>query len=62
MGFAPTHAARELAAKRARCEAAEIEDELFWKRGYPEELKLRLTPELQKRYHKLSQGQMFEIE
>ena len=29
MGFAPTHAARELAAKRARCEAAEIEDELF---------------------------------
>lgn len=40
----------------------EIEDELFWRRGYPDELKLRLTPELQKRYHKLSQGQMFEIE
>jgi len=39
----------------------EIEDELFWRRGYPDELKLRLTPELQKRYHKLSQGQMFEI-
>lgn len=40
----------------------EIEEELFWRRGYPDELKLRLTPELQKRYHKLSQGQMFEIE
>ncbi len=40
----------------------EIEEELFWRRGYPDELKLRLTPELQKRFHKLSQGQMFEIE
>lgn len=40
----------------------EIEEELFWRRGYPDELKLRLTPELQKRYHKLSQGQMFELE
>jgi L-ascorbate metabolism protein UlaG (beta-lactamase superfamily) len=40
----------------------ENEEELFWKRGYPDELKLRLTPELQRRYHKLSQGQMFEIE
>jgi L-ascorbate 6-phosphate lactonase len=40
----------------------EIEEELFWRRGYPDELKLRLTPELQRRYHKLSQGQMFEIE
>jgi L-ascorbate 6-phosphate lactonase len=40
----------------------EIEEELFWRRGYPDELKLRLTPELQQRYHKLSQGQMFEIE
>jgi L-ascorbate 6-phosphate lactonase len=39
----------------------EIEQELFWRRGYPDELKIRLTPELQARYHKLSQGQMFEI-
>jgi L-ascorbate 6-phosphate lactonase len=39
----------------------EIEEELFWRRGYPDELKLQLTPELQHRYHKLSQGQMFEI-
>jgi L-ascorbate metabolism protein UlaG (beta-lactamase superfamily) len=40
----------------------EIADELFWRRGYPDELKLQLTPELQGRYHKLSQGQIFEIE
>jgi len=40
----------------------EIEEELFWRRGYPDELKLQLTPELQRRYHKLSQGQIFEIE
>lgn len=40
----------------------ENEEELFWKRGYPDELKLRLTPELQRRFHKPSQGQMFEIE
>jgi L-ascorbate 6-phosphate lactonase len=40
----------------------EIEEELFWRRGYPDELKMQLTPELQRRYHKLSQGQIFEIE
>jgi L-ascorbate 6-phosphate lactonase len=39
----------------------ELEDELFWRRGYPDELKLQLTPELQQRYHKLKQGQIFEI-
>jgi L-ascorbate metabolism protein UlaG (beta-lactamase superfamily) len=39
----------------------DIEEELFWRRGYPDELKLHLTPELQRRYHKLAQGQMFEI-
>ncbi len=39
----------------------EIEEELFWRRGYPDELKLRLAPDLQRRYHKLAQGQMFEI-
>jgi L-ascorbate 6-phosphate lactonase len=39
----------------------ETEQELFWTRGYPDELKIRLTPELQRRYHKLGQGQMFEL-
>jgi L-ascorbate 6-phosphate lactonase len=39
----------------------EIEDELFWRRGYPDELKVHLSPEFRQRYHKLGQGQMFEI-
>jgi L-ascorbate 6-phosphate lactonase len=39
----------------------EIEEELFWRRGYPDELRLHLTPDLQRQYHKLAQGQMFEI-
>jgi hypothetical protein len=30
--------------------------------GYPDELKLRLSPELQKRYHKLRLGEMFVIQ
>jgi hypothetical protein len=34
----------------------------FWTRGYPDELKLRLSADLQKRYHKLRQGQMFVLE
>ena len=33
----------------------------FWTRGYPDELKLRLSRELQQRYHKLRQGEMFSI-
>ena len=33
----------------------------FWTRGYPDELKLRLSQELQKRYHKLKPGDMFAI-
>jgi L-ascorbate 6-phosphate lactonase len=37
-------------------------DNLFWTRGYPDELKLRLSSELQKRYHKLKQGEMFAIQ
>ncbi|GAB4124352.1 MAG: hypothetical protein Kow001_21290 [Acidobacteriota bacterium] len=37
------------------------EENAFWTRGYPEELKLRLSKALQTRYHKLSQGQKFEI-
>lgn len=39
----------------------ETEDEAFWMHGYPDGLKLRLSAELQKRYHKLSLGGMFEI-
>jgi L-ascorbate 6-phosphate lactonase len=38
------------------------DDNAFWTRGYPDELKLRLSSELQKRYHKLNQGEMFEIQ
>jgi len=33
----------------------------FWTRGYPDELKLRLSQDLQKRYHKLKQGEKFVI-
>jgi L-ascorbate metabolism protein UlaG (beta-lactamase superfamily) len=33
----------------------------FWTRGYPDELKLRLSRELQRRYHKLQQGEMFLV-
>jgi L-ascorbate 6-phosphate lactonase len=40
----------------------EIEEEAFWRHGYPDELKLRLSQELQKRYHKLSLGEMFVIQ
>jgi L-ascorbate 6-phosphate lactonase len=39
----------------------EAEDNSFWTRGYPDELKLRLSGELQKRYHKLVIGGMFTI-
>jgi L-ascorbate 6-phosphate lactonase len=37
------------------------EGNAFWTRGYPDELKLRLSKDLQARYHKLAQGQKFEI-
>ena len=40
----------------------EADDNVFWTRGYPDELKLRLSTDLQKRYHKLKQGEMFLIE
>ena len=33
----------------------------FWTKGYPDELYLRLSKDLQQRYHKLKQGQMFVI-
>jgi len=39
----------------------ETEEEAFWMHGYPDELKLRLSEELQKRYHKLPLGGMFAI-
>ena len=39
----------------------ETEDEAFWMHGYPDELKLRLSAELQKHYHKLALGGMWEI-
>jgi L-ascorbate metabolism protein UlaG (beta-lactamase superfamily) len=37
------------------------EEEMFWTKGYPDELKLRLSEDLRRRYHKLSQGERFEI-
>ena len=40
----------------------QTDENAFWTRGYPDELKLRLSADLQKRYHKLRQGQMFRIE
>jgi L-ascorbate metabolism protein UlaG (beta-lactamase superfamily) len=36
-------------------------DNAFWTRGYPDELQLRLSRELQRRYHKLAQGEKFVI-
>jgi L-ascorbate 6-phosphate lactonase len=40
----------------------QTDENAFWTRGYPDELKERLSSDLQKRYHKLSQGQMFRIQ
>jgi L-ascorbate metabolism protein UlaG (beta-lactamase superfamily) len=40
----------------------ETEEEAFWMHGYPDELKLRLSAELQKHYHKLALGGMWEIQ
>lgn len=40
----------------------QTDENAFWTRGYPDELKLRLSADLQKRYHKLNQGQMFRIQ
>ncbi len=39
----------------------QTEENSFWTRGYPDELKLRLSRELQKRYHKLRHGELFLI-
>jgi len=39
----------------------ETDDNAFWTRGYPDELKLGLARALQGRYHKLKQGEKFVI-
>jgi len=39
----------------------ETDQNMFWTRGYPDELKSRLSQTLQKRYHKLKMGEMFVI-
>ena len=41
---------------------AQTDENAFWTRGYPDELELRLSGELRKRYHKLRIGEMFVIE
>ncbi len=40
----------------------EAEDNLFWTRGYPDELRDVLPTALQARYRRLEQGEVFEIE
>lgn len=37
------------------------DEDRFWTKGYPDELKERLSQELQRRYHIPKQGEMFEI-
>jgi len=39
----------------------QTDENAFWTHGYPDELKQRLSLELQERYHKLQQGEMFVI-
>jgi L-ascorbate 6-phosphate lactonase len=39
----------------------QTDENAFWTRGYPDELKLRLSTDLQKRYHKLAQGEKFVV-
>lgn len=39
----------------------QTEENSFWTRGYPDELRQRLSEQLRKRYHKLKQGEMFVI-
>ena len=40
----------------------QTDENSFWTRGYPDELKLRLSQTLQNRYHKLRLGEMFVIQ
>ena len=35
---------------------------MFWTKGYPDELKIMLSEKYQSRYHKLKQGEMFVID
>jgi L-ascorbate 6-phosphate lactonase len=37
------------------------DDISFWTKGYPEELKMYLSQDLQTHYHQLKIGDMFEI-
>jgi L-ascorbate 6-phosphate lactonase len=39
----------------------QTDENSFWTRGYPDELKARLSQQLQKRYHRLRQGEKFVI-
>jgi L-ascorbate 6-phosphate lactonase len=39
----------------------ETPENQFWTKGYPDELFLRLSGDLKKRYHKLRQGEMFVV-
>jgi L-ascorbate metabolism protein UlaG (beta-lactamase superfamily) len=39
----------------------QTDENAFWTRGYPDELKQRLSRALQERYHKLQPGEMFVI-
>ena len=39
----------------------EKDDNSFWTHGYPDELRLRLSQDLQNRYHKLQIGEMFPL-
>jgi L-ascorbate 6-phosphate lactonase len=39
----------------------EESENLFWTRGYPDELKMRLSLDLRQRYHKLRQGEIYQI-
>ncbi|MHC4394161.1 MAG: MBL fold metallo-hydrolase [Planctomycetota bacterium] len=40
----------------------QTERDLFWTKGYPDELKVILPKSMQSRFHKLKQGQVFLIE
>ncbi len=39
----------------------ETDENSFWTHGYPDELRLRLSRDLQQRYHKVRQGEMFTL-
>src|SRR5690606_33353114 len=40
----------------------ETDENRFWTKGYPDELRLRLSADLQGRFHKLEQGRKFGID